>query len=84
VRIRRPNGAGKTTVVSFIPPAAPVTMPPRIALGEASAGDVVAALAVTLGAAALLVPLAARIYNGAVLRTGATVKLRHAWRAARA
>ena len=31
-----------------------------------------------------LIPLAARIYSGAVLRTGSAVKLREAWRAARA
>jgi ABC-2 type transport system permease protein len=72
------------TVVSFIPFAAPMTMPPRIALGEASAGEIIAAFAVTLLAAAALVPLAARIYSGAVLRTGAAVKLRDAWRASRA
>ena len=72
------------TVVSFIPFAAPMTMPPRIALGEASAVEIVAAFGVTLAAAAALVPLAARIYSGAVLRTGAAVKLRDAWRAARA
>jgi ABC-2 type transport system permease protein len=77
-------GSTLATVVSFVPPAAPMTMPPRIALGEASAGEIVATLVITLGAAALLVPLAARIYSGAVLRTGATVKLRDAWRAARA
>jgi ABC-2 type transport system permease protein len=71
-------------VVSFIPPIAPMTMPPRIALGEAGALDVLGALAVTLGATALLIPLAARIYSGAVLRTGGTIKLREAWRAARA
>ena len=71
-------------VSSFIPPIAPMTMPPRIALGEASALEIVGALAVTLGATALLVPLAARIYSGAVLRMGATIKLRDAWRAARA
>ena len=78
-----PNGT-LAQVVSFIPPVAPMTMPPRIALGEASALEVAGALAVTLGAAALLVPLAARIYSGAVLRTGGTIKLREAWRAARA
>ena len=72
------------TVVSFIPFAAPMTMPPRIALGEASAVEIVGAFAVTLAAAAALVPLAARIYSGAVLRTGSAVKLRDAWRGARA
>jgi hypothetical protein len=39
---------------------------------------------VAVAAAAALIPLAARIYSGAVLRTGTTVKLRDAWRAARA
>jgi ABC-2 type transport system permease protein len=72
------------TVVSFIPPIAPMTMPPRIALGEASAVEVAGALAITLGATAVLVPLAARIYRGGVLRTGGAIKLRDAWRAARA
>jgi ABC-2 type transport system permease protein len=78
-----PDGA-LARVASFIPPIAPMTMPPRIALGEAGAVDVAGALAVTLGATALLIPLAARIYSGAVLRTGGTIKLRDAWRAARA
>src|SRR3954454_6809911 len=77
-------GGTLATVVSFIPFAAPITMPPRIALGEASAIEVIAAFTVTLAAAAALVPLAARIYSGAVLRTGAAIKLRDAWRGARA
>jgi ABC-2 type transport system permease protein len=72
------------TVVSFIPPFAPMTMPPRIALGEASAVEIVGALAVTIGATLLLIPLAARIYRGGVLRMGGAIKLRDAWRAARA
>jgi ABC-2 type transport system permease protein len=71
------------TVVSFIPPFAPMTMPPRIALGEASAIEVVGALAVTIGATLALIPLAARIYRGGVLRMGGAIKLRDAWRAAR-
>jgi ABC-2 type transport system permease protein len=70
------------TVSSFLPPAAPMTMPARIALGAAPAWEIVAAFVLTLAAAAALIPLAGRIYSGAVLRTGATVKLRDAWRAA--
>lgn len=72
------------TVVSFVPPFAPMTMPPRIALGEASAVEIAGALAVTLGATSLLIPLAARIYRGGVLRMGGAIKLREAWRSARA
>jgi ABC-2 type transport system permease protein len=71
-------------VCAFIPVTAPITMPPRIAAGEASAVEIVASLTVTLGAAALLIPLAARIYAGGVLRTGSALKLKDAWRAARA
>ena len=71
------------TVVSFVPPFAPMAMPPRIALGEAGAVEIAGALAVTVGATALLIPLAARIYRGGVLRTGGAIKLREAWRAAR-
>ena len=71
-------------VTSFIPFSAPMTMPPRIALGEASTFEIIAAFAITAAAALALIPLAGRIYRGAVLRTGASVKLRDAWRAARA
>jgi len=70
-------------VSSFLPPVAPMIMPARIAVGEASTVEIVGAFVVTLLAAALLIPLAARIYSGAILRTGAAVKLRQAWSAAR-
>lgn len=73
-----PDG-GLATVASFLPPVAPMVMPSRIALGEASAAEIAGAFAVTVAAAAVLIPLAARIYSGAILRTGAAVKLRQAW-----
>jgi ABC-2 type transport system permease protein len=69
-------------VTSFIPFSAPMTMPPRIALGEASTFETIAAFAITAVSAAALIPLAGRIYSGAVLRTGSSVKIRDAWRAA--
>jgi ABC-2 type transport system permease protein len=79
------NPDGTLAVVSsFIPFSAPMTMPPRIALGEASTVEIVAAFAITAAAAAALIPLSGRIYSGAVLRTGSAVKVREAWRAARA
>ena len=68
-------------VTSFIPFSAPITMPPRIALGEAPAIEILAAFAVTVAGALALIPLAGRIYSGAVLRTGSAVKIREAWRA---
>jgi len=57
-------------------------MPLRIAVDEASTFEIVGAFVVTLGSAAILIPLAARIYSGAILRTGGAVKLREAWRSA--
>jgi ABC-2 type transport system permease protein len=71
-------------LTAFIPMTAPMTVPPRIAAGDVPVWEIVASLAVTAGAAALLIPLAARIYEGGVLRTGSALKLREAWRAARA
>ncbi len=75
-----PNGT-LAHVSSFIPFSAPITMPPRIALGEAPAVEILAAFAVTVAGALALIPLAGRIYSGAVLRTGSAVKIREAWRA---
>jgi hypothetical protein len=46
--------------------------------------EIVASLVVTIGASVLLIPLAARIYAGGILRTGSALKLRDAWRMARA
>jgi ABC-2 type transport system ATP-binding protein len=60
----------------------------RLGLAE-RAGDRVETLSlgnqqrVQLGVALALIPLAARIYSGAVLRTGSAIKVRDAWRATR-
>lgn len=70
-------------VCAFIPFTAPITMPGRIALGEAPAWEIAASVGVMLAATALLIPLAARIYSAVVLRTGTAVKLREALRLAR-
>jgi ABC-2 type transport system permease protein len=67
-------------VTAFLPMTAPLTMPGRIITGDAPAWEIVASYAITLAAAAALIPLAARIYEGGVLRTGSAVKLRDAWR----
>lgn len=76
------NDPGSTLarVLSFVPPTAPMVMPVRVAFGEATPVEIVGAVAVTAAAAALLIPLAGRLYTGAVLRTGGRVKLAQAWR----
>jgi ABC-2 type transport system permease protein len=67
-------------VTAFIPMTAPLTMPGRIVTGDAPAWEIAASYAITLAAAVALIPLAARIYEGGVLRTGSAVRLREAWR----
>jgi ABC-2 type transport system permease protein len=69
-------------VASILPTSSALAMPLRIVLGAARPWEIALALVVIVGSAAALVPLAGRLYSGAVLRTGARVKLRDAWRAA--
>lgn len=71
-------------VASIVPFTSPIVMPVRVALGEADAIEIIASLALLAGSVAVLVPLGARIYEGAILRTGRPLKLLEAWRAARA
>jgi ABC-2 type transport system permease protein len=58
-------------------------MPTRIAGGDAAPWEIVASLAIMVVTTVAVVLLAARLYEGAILRTGARVKLRDAWRSAR-
>jgi ABC-2 type transport system permease protein len=58
-------------------------MPTRIAGGDAAPWEIAASLAIMLISIVAVVLLAARLYEGAILRTGARVKLRDAWRSAR-
>jgi ABC-2 type transport system permease protein len=66
---------------SIIPLSSPMIMPSLVALGEASAVELVASLALFGVAIAVLVPAGARIYENAVLRMGKPLKLREAWNA---
>jgi ABC-2 type transport system permease protein len=68
------------TVASYLPPSAPLAMPQRAILGEASAIEVLLSMAITLAAAAALIPIAGRLYTGGILRMGGVVKLQEAWR----
>lgn len=70
-------------VASLIPPLAPMAMPGRAVQGAASGLEQAVAVALTVAFAAGLVALAARIYAGAILRSGGRTKLGKAWRAAR-
>jgi ABC-2 type transport system permease protein len=69
-------------VASILPVSAALAMPVRIVLGAAPGWQIALSLALLVGSAIALVPIGARLYEGAVLRTGSRVKLREAWRAA--
>ena len=68
-------------VASILPVSAALAMPVRIVLGAATPPQVALSLVLLIGSTVVLVPVGARLYAGAVLRTGARVKLRDAWRA---
>ena len=69
-------------VASLLPISSALAMPVRMVLGSATRWEIVTSLAIVIGSTAFLIPLAGRVYAGAILRTGAKVKLRDAWRAA--
>ena len=69
-------------VASYVPASAPLTMPQRVAYGSASGLEAALSIALSLAVTALLIPLAARLYSGAILRMGGQVKLKEAWRQA--
>lgn len=69
-----------TRVLAVVPPFSALVNPPRVAVGDAAAWEVVLAVVLMLLAVAVLVVVAGRLYEGAVLRTGGRVGLRDAWR----
>jgi ABC-2 type transport system permease protein len=68
-------------IASILPVSSALAMPVRIVLGAATAPQIALALVLLIGSTIVLVPVGARLYEGAVLRTGGRVKLREAWRA---
>ncbi len=79
IAVGRPDST-LAKVVSLFPPAAPMAMPNRIAMGAAAWWEPVAAAALTLAAIAVLVQFAGRVYTHAILHGGPSLKLRDAWR----
>lgn len=70
------------TIASVLPGSSALAMPVRIVLGAATPAQIALSIALSIAATAALIPASGRLYAGAVLRTGARVKLRDAWRAA--
>jgi ABC-2 type transport system permease protein len=67
------------TALSFVPFFSQTVMPARYALGVAPLWQVAVSALLALGAVAVVVRAAGRIYRNSVLRTGARVPLREAW-----
>jgi len=79
--LENPDG-GAATLFTFLPPTAPYVVPIRTAFDAIPLWEIAASAALTMAAAYALVRLAGRVYSGAILRIGARVKLREAWRSA--
>jgi ABC-2 type transport system permease protein len=72
------------TIASLVPLSSPIVMPALVALGEASAFEVAASLALLALSVAVLVRLGASVYEGAILRMGRPLRLSEVWRTVRA
>jgi ABC-2 type transport system permease protein len=68
-------------VMTFFPPAAPMVVPLRTALGAIEPWEVVLSIALMVVSIWILFVVGARVYAGAVLQVGGRMKLRDAWRA---
>ena len=73
-------GSTLSTLLSVVPPFSALVSPPRVAAGSEPGWQLLVAVAAMLLAVVVLVRVAARLYEGAVLRTGGRVSLREAWR----
>jgi ABC-2 type transport system permease protein len=67
-------------IASLLPPTAPMTMPLRMAAGDAQVWEVTLSLTLMVVVTWLLIRLAGRIYAGGLLRAGGRIKIKDAWR----
>lgn len=77
--IQAPDAAW-SVVAGWLPPTSPFVMLVRQAVGDPTVFEVVGSLVLLLLAIVGAALAAARIYEGGILRVGARVKLREAWR----
>lgn len=67
-------------ILSYLPVSSPTAMPARLFAGEAAGWEPVLSLAILASAAAAMVFVGARIYEGSLLRTNGRTKMATAWR----
>jgi ABC-2 type transport system permease protein len=72
---RNPNGT-LAQILAFVPPTAPMIVPTRVVAGDMGMIELSAAVALELLGTVGLILLAARVYERAILRIGAPVRLR--------
>ena len=70
------------TVSSIVPPLSPLVMPIRASLSDVPFWQMALSVLLIVAAIYLLIRLGGRIYKGSILKIGAKVRLRDAWRAA--
>jgi ABC-2 type transport system permease protein len=69
-------------IASLVPATAPMTMPLRMAAGDAATWEIVVAFTLMIAVTWLLIRFAGRVYAGGLLRSAGRVKIRDAWRSA--
>ncbi|SDZ42642.1 ABC-2 type transport system permease protein [Amycolatopsis xylanica] len=74
-------GSGFVEVLSMIPVFSPTLMPMRLAMGGVPVWEAALSVVLVVATIPLLIWFAGRMYSGAVMRTGAKVKLREALKA---
>jgi ABC-2 type transport system permease protein len=67
-------------ILTFLPPAAPMVVPLRVALDAIEPWELVGSIVVMLAGIWALFEIGARVYSGAVLQSGSRIRLRDAWR----
>ena len=80
VALNDPSGTA-ARIASFIPPVAPMVVPLRAALGAIEPWEIVLSATIMVISIWGLFVVGGRVYSGAVLQTGARMRLRDAWRA---
>lgn len=73
-------GPALAHALAYVPLFSPMMMPVLSASGEVAGWEVGIAAVLTAAAAVVLMRVAARLYTGSVLRFGARVSLREAWK----
>jgi len=79
VALNDPSGIA-ARIATFLPPVAPMVVPLRAALGAIEPWEIVGSAIVMLIAIWALFVIGGRVYSGAILQTGARMRIRDAWR----